>query len=279
MSTARTVVLTLPGMTLNETEFPRFSVPTLSLSYRALFDCPEDSVARAAGMEPYVRGLRDWLATRLAWQRADVRIVVGHSFGALLALSWLSASPNEKVDGLVTIGASPGPLVRRVRLRLGKHVRVPLAPILPLWNTRLVTRAVKRLCSGGRLDAEQVDFRALDKCSDAAVDRAGWRNVEWQRLRAMRLAMWGFDVRGSLHRILARTIVLHGDRDSLFDTEDARYLATEIPGAELRLVQGAGHGLPVSHPESVLAAVRDIGAALERTRQREATAESVPAAP
>lgn len=258
MSAQRTVALALPGMTLNETEFPAFGVPTLFAQYSALFDCPPDSVARAAGMVPYVEGLESWLATQNLWQRSEKRIVVGHSFGALLALSWLAGNSRESVDGLVLIAASPGPLFRRVRLGIGKHIRVPLAPILPLWNTRFVTRAVKRLCTGGRLGPETVDFHELAKRSDAAVDRAGWRAVEWQRLRAMRLAMSGFDMRGSLHRIRAHTIVLHGDRDSLFDVEDAHYLAREIPGAELRVIDGAGHALPISHPDAVSAAVRDL---------------------
>lgn len=258
MSTPDTVALALPAMSLNETEFPDFGLPTLCVRYATLFDCPPDSIARAAGMVPYVEGLEHWLVGQRDWREAERRIVVGHSFGALLALAWLTASPRESVDGVVLISGSPGPLFRRVRLGVGTHFRLPLAPLLPLWNTRFVTRTVKRLCTGGRLDPEEVNFHELKDCSDVAVDRAGWRNVEWQRLRAMRLAMSGFDVREMLHRIRAQTVILHGDADSLFSLEDARYLAREIPRVELRVIAGAGHALPVSHPEAVAAAVRDL---------------------
>jgi pimeloyl-ACP methyl ester carboxylesterase len=252
------IVLTLPAMTLNETEFPDFGVPTLNCSYPALLDCPEDSLARLAGMVPYIHGLEQWLSTLQPWQRAQRRVVVGHSFGALLALAWLTGRPRSRVDGFVAIAASPGPLFRRVRLGRSKHLRLPVAPILPLWNTRLVTRCVKWLLTGGRLTAEKVDFRALRARSDAAVDRAGWRNVEWPWLRAMRLALHDFDMRPSLYRIRPRTIVLHGDRDSLFEVDDARLLASEIPHAELRVIAGAGHALPITHPGAVVRAVHDL---------------------
>jgi pimeloyl-ACP methyl ester carboxylesterase len=258
MSTPDTVLLALPGMTLNETEFPDFGLPTLCARYATLFDCPSDAVARAGGMVPYVEGLEAWLATRREWLDAERRIVLGHSFGALLALAWLTSSPHSSVSGLILISASPGPLFRRVRLGVGTHLRLPLAPLLPLWNTRLVTRTVKRLCTGGSLDPEEVNFHELTTPTDRAVDRAGWRNVEWRRLRAMRLAMYGFDVRERLHRIRAQTIVLHGERDPLFAVEDARTLATAIPRAELHVIAGAGHALPLSHPGVVVAAVRDL---------------------
>lgn len=252
------VVLALPAMTLNWTEFPDFETPTLHASYRALVEPMRDTLARSLGLQPYTHGLEQWLRRNRLWLAARRRIVVAHSFGAMLALQWLCERPRPHVDGLVAISATAGPMFRRVHLRLGEHVRVPVAPLIPLWNTRLVTRICKRIFSNGRLTAAPVDFRALRPPNDARVDRAGWRNVEWQQLRAMRLALSGFDMRDRLHRFGSDCIVLHGDHDSLFEVEDARYLASAIPGAELRIVQGAGHALPVSHPEAVTRAVHDL---------------------
>lgn len=253
-----TVVLALPAMTLNWTEFPNFETPTLHASYRALVRPLRDNLARRLGLLPYVQGLEEWLNRNRLWLAARRRILVGHSFGAMLALQWLCGRPKPPVDGLVAISATAGPMFRRVHLRLGEHVRLPVASLIPLWNTRMVTRICKRIFSGGRLTAAPVDFRCLRSPSDAQVDRAGWRSVEWQQLRAMRLALSGFDVRDTLHRLDSDCIVLHGDHDALFEVEDARYLASAIPRAELRIVQGAGHALPVSHPEAVAKAVRDL---------------------
>ena len=36
-------------------------------------------------------------------------------------------------------------------------------------------------------------------------------------------------------------LVLHGSEDQLIDVENARVLASRIPGAELAILEGAGH--------------------------------------
>ena len=49
------------------------------------------------------------------------------------------------------------------------------------------------------------------------------------------------DSTGRLHRIQAPTLVLHGSRDKLLPLSNAQTLARLIPGAELRVIRGAGH--------------------------------------
>ena len=70
--------------------------------------------------------------------------------------------------------------------------------------------------------------------------------------------MKGFDVRTRLHEIHVPTIVLHGTADSLFALRTAEKLAAGLPRAELRVVEGAGHGLPLTHGGEVVRAVRDL---------------------
>jgi pimeloyl-[acyl-carrier protein] methyl ester esterase len=48
--------------------------------------------------------------------------------------------------------------------------------------------------------------------------------------------------------------VLHGTRDSLFPLRVASDLAARLPWAELQVVEGAGHALPLTHPDAVLRA-------------------------
>jgi pimeloyl-ACP methyl ester carboxylesterase len=45
--------------------------------------------------------------------------------------------------------------------------------------------------------------------------------------------------------------VLHGSEDQLIDVENARILASRVPGAELRVLEGAGH---VYHSEQAACA-------------------------
>ena len=114
--------------------------------------------------------------------------------------------------------------------------------------------------TGGSLAAQRVDFRSLANRSDLALDVAGWRNTDWRAMRSYRTAMRGFDVRARLGEIPVPTIVLHGTEDGLFPLSVARDLAGRLPNAELRVVPGAAHGLPLTHGEEVQRALRDLTA-------------------
>jgi pimeloyl-ACP methyl ester carboxylesterase len=48
---------------------------------------------------------------------------------------------------------------------------------------------------------------------------------------------WGFDVRN----ITVPTLIMHGTEDRLVPASHGRWLARHIPGAQLRLREGAGH--------------------------------------
>jgi pimeloyl-ACP methyl ester carboxylesterase len=64
------------------------------------------------------------------------------------------------------------------------------------------------------------------------------------------------------------TLVVHGDADLLVPTANASLLAARIPGAELRLIPGAGHMLQADANDAVRAAVLDFLARVSpRTRR------------
>jgi pimeloyl-ACP methyl ester carboxylesterase len=71
------------------------------------------------------------------------------------------------------------------------------------------------------------------------------------------------DRRAKLAKIKAPTVVLHGDADPLVPVEGGRDTAASIPGAELRIVPGMGHDLPVGVYDAVVDA---IARAAERAR-------------
>ena len=54
-------------------------------------------------------------------------------------------------------------------------------------------------------------------------------------------AMQGFDTFDRLPTLRVPTLVLHGTEDQAIPVENARLLAERIPGAELVLLEGAGH--------------------------------------
>jgi 3-oxoadipate enol-lactonase len=68
-------------------------------------------------------------------------------------------------------------------------------------------------------------------------------------------AVQAFDSFDRLPQIKAPTLVLHGDQDVLVPVANARALKERIPGAELRIVRGAGHLFTFEFPEESAAAV------------------------
>ena len=244
-------LLLLPGMALNATIFPAFAVPTTAPDFSSGPGAP------GAGFAAY-RAALDRLTDTDAWRTASRRIVVGHSFGGMLALSWLLAdggTGRPLINGLVLIATTAGPMYDAATVRFGP-LRIPTRPLMALWNHPVVTAGAKLLLGAGR--TSDVDFQRYRRRSEIAVGLAGWRLTSVAGRRAYRAAMTGFDVRDRLGQMRVPTIVLHGTRDTYFRTPVAEALARGLPEAELRLVRGARHVLPITHPEPVERAVADL---------------------
>jgi pimeloyl-ACP methyl ester carboxylesterase len=258
--------LLLPGMSLNATIFPDFGLPTITPDLSGI-DLAETGVTPELvrdGFEVFVRVIENELRASPSWNEAR-RIVVAHSFGGMLALRWLLGNSGRErpvIDGLVLIASTAGPMYKRVQLQVPNpwdlNWRVDCGWLVPIWNQLSVTRTVKRFLCDGRLGADPVDFGSLNIKSDQELGIAGWRNTDWRAMRAFRYVMDGFDVRERLGEITVPTVVLHGTNDSLFDIDDARLLSSKLPNAELRLIKGAGHSLPITHGNEVVRAVKDL---------------------
>jgi pimeloyl-ACP methyl ester carboxylesterase len=253
-------------MTLNATVFPDLGIPVVAPDFSDLELGNDGSCAGLieGGMAYYAKLLDQTLVNADLWSRSK-RVVVAHSFGGMLAMRWLidhGCSGPAEIDGLVLIAATAGPMYDRVSVRLlgiqELELRMGIRFLIDWWNRPRVTRLVKRLMSGGSVDASPVDFRTTHIESDFNLDVAGWRNTSWQAMRSYRIALAGFDVRDRLGEIDVPTIVLHGTQDSLFETGVAQDLSRGLPRAELRMVEGAGHALPLTHGSVVFDAVKDL---------------------
>jgi pimeloyl-ACP methyl ester carboxylesterase len=81
--------------------------------------------------------------------------------------------------------------------------------------------------------------------------------------RQMAAAMATPDRRPKLRTIKAPTVVIHGDADPLANLAGGRDTADNTPGAELIVVEGMGHNLPLALVDTV---VKGIMRAVERAR-------------
>ncbi|HUD52409.1 alpha/beta hydrolase, partial [Parvibaculum sp.] len=74
-------------------------------------------------------------------------------------------------------------------------------------------------------------------------------------VRQMAAAMTNGDRRQKLRRIEVPTMVLHGAADPLVPVEAARDTAASIDGAELRIIEGMGHDIPLQLVETFADAI------------------------
>jgi pimeloyl-ACP methyl ester carboxylesterase len=70
------------------------------------------------------------------------------------------------------------------------------------------------------------------------------------------LACNAFDVRNQLNEIHLPTLVVCGAEDHLTPVRFSEYLASEIQGAQLKIIQGAGHMVMLEKPAAVAEIMR-----------------------
>ncbi len=140
----------------------------------------------------------------------------GQSFGGMIAMG-LALTHRERVRSLIVAATHPGGShVAPVRSKVPKD-RPWMALYAPGFPEAHPEHVAEDLATGAQQPQSQL---------------AGRR--QWE-------AMQEFDVYDRLPSIGVPVLVLHGTEDRLVSVENARVLAEGIPGAELHLIDGAGH--------------------------------------
>ena len=177
-------------------------------------------------------------------------IVVGHSFGAGVA-AWLAVLAPELVRALVLVSPSANSAA------LDGFDGVLASPVLGsvlsgfMLGTvggALSLAPVRRILST-TLGLDQGFLRAGGRL---LVRPRSWRSFEVEQ-RAMFRDLPALEAR--LGEITAPTTIVSGTADRVVPKHAARLLATQIAGARLELIEGAGHLLPQLAPDAVARAV------------------------
>ena len=91
----------------------------------------------------------------------------------------------------------------------------------------------------------EADMRMRTPSADAAMQRWWARRMRAAAtpgtVRALMNMNDSVDVRQVLPSVRVPTLVLHRSHDALFSVDEARYVAERIPGAQLRILEGADH--------------------------------------
>ena len=169
--------------------------------------------------------------------------LAGFSMGGCVALE-VVAKAHQRVRRLALLSTSPKGILPAVR----KHYLDSIASI-----------------EAGGLDAYLADAFPLYVAPGRASDRALWNifsamaeslgsSVAVRQMRCL-LAYGGF--RGDLGRIACPAAIICGRQDGRTPVAIHEEMAGHIPGARLRVIEGAGHFTPLEEPQAVTDALRD----------------------
>ena len=151
--------------------------------------------------------------------------VYGQSFGGMVAQE-MALTHTDRVRTLVLAGTDPGPAhasaVADRTVPKGEPWRALYAPGFPEAHP----------------DAVAEDRRT----AAAQPPHERGQRRQWE-------AMQRWDAFDRLPRIAVPTLVLHGTEDRVIAPGNAELLARRIPGAELQLLEGAGHVFWSERPE------------------------------
>lgn len=194
---------------------------------------------------PDVDRLGDDLAAILAHVDASAAVVAGHSMGGMSIQAYVGRHPGDaagRLSGAVLVATAARTFGRELPAALAERV---LGDVAPAWTRtgRIGTSLARRSLGAGAHPAHAVAVRDLLHATPGPV-RVGCL-----------LAMARMDLGPGLAATTIPATVLVGTRDLLTPPRSARALARAWPSAELKVLPGAGHMLPIERPDEVVEAV------------------------
>lgn len=215
--------------------FWRYQWPEVSSTYLAMApDLPGWGLSEKPDVPYTLEWYADWLDAFLDRLGIASAAVVGHSFGASIAIQ-LAASHPQRVSHLL----AACPIIRgsdalyaetRVLSLPGlRHLAYPLCK--SLWFLRFVTR---NFTYARRPD--EADILAIASGTYASLSRP---------LTALKDA----DLTPRLSEVRCPTLVVGCEEDLVVRPGQARVAAERIPGARLEMLEGCGHLVMIEAPE------------------------------
>jgi len=201
----------------------------------------------AAGYHP--RDLAADLADFMTLRAIARAVIVGHSMGALVAQRFALDFP-ERVAGLVLIGT--------FRTQAGNAELTEMMDALDQMNDPVDVGLVRAFQGSTLAQPVPEEFFTTVVAEGARLPLSVWRAA----LRDIA----AYDDFDQLSGIAAPTILYWGDGDGFSTYDQQQELASEIPGAELRIYAGAGHSLHWEEPRRFAADLVNFARALESGR-------------
>jgi pimeloyl-ACP methyl ester carboxylesterase len=200
---------------------------------------------RDVGLSTWLGDGREYTALDMAGDAAAVldavgkraAHIVGISMGGMIGQEFAAAYPGRTLSftSIMSNTGNPG-------------LPPPTPAAMATLNARPSNPSDPNFIAESVARAEAIGSPAYPWPKDALAERA---RAEAARAfnppgvaRQMSAIRASGDRRGKCQTITAPTVVLHGADDPLVPVEGGRDTAANIPGAELRVIEGMGHDLP-----------------------------------
>jgi pimeloyl-ACP methyl ester carboxylesterase len=187
-------------------------------------------------------------ALRVALDLGPVHLI-GHSLGASIALMHASAHP-AALRSLCLV--NPVSTASNLTANLGK-LYYRIAAALPARAARFWLASKPAVYI-----ADAMIIATKDKAVRRRILDEDYENYARASVPAMIesfLSYYDTDFAERAARVTARTLVLTGDADSIAPARSVAALAQAIPAAQLRVLPGGGHLMPMERPADVLGPV------------------------
>ena len=211
--------------------------------YRAIaWDMPGYGGSASLDGPPGMGALAAALAAFLRDLGLDRPVLVGHSIGGMIVQTYLADA----------LGPLRGAVLAQTSPAFGGRD--------PAWARDFVAARLGPLDRGesmASLAEASVAGMVGDEPDEAgiALARAVMAETPPAAFRASTLAMLGFDAREALARIAVPVLLLAGTRDLNAPAATMAKMAEKMPGAEIVVVEGAGHLLMLERPAAFDAAL------------------------
>ncbi|PKN18658.1 MAG: hypothetical protein CVU71_14385 [Deltaproteobacteria bacterium HGW-Deltaproteobacteria-6] len=173
--------------------------------------------------------------------KLDRPILIGHSLGAAIALSFAAKYPRD-LSGVVTAGGG---------------LTMPVNPDMLDGFRKQPALVLDMMCKFSLARENRPEF------FDALRASLGEANVDV--VAGDMLACSKFNLTGDLQKIIAPVLVLCGAEDKMTPPACSEQIAAGIDGATLVIIEGAGHMAMMEKPSAFNEALQDFAAALPRT--------------
>jgi pimeloyl-ACP methyl ester carboxylesterase len=157
------------------------------------------------------------------------------SLGGIVAQTMAVRNPS-RVRSLVSISANTG--AREAQPRL------PILIAMVGRPARDRDRYVRQAEMAFKIFGSDLAKDEVQRFAEVQFDRGVHPEGTWRQLAAIFAAG---DRTSELRSITAPTLVIHGTNDRILPARGGQATAAAVPGAELHLVPGMGHALPIQH--------------------------------